>query len=72
MYKNVKAAYININKFIEDDTPVGKSSGLLGRMAGSNKNKNNQQTDEPVQRMAKLVKSIRKARTELGNATTDT
>ena len=70
-YDNVKAAYININKYIEDDKPAGKSSGLLGRMSGSDKKKD-QQGKEPIERMAKLVQRIRKARREVRNGTTST
>lgn len=70
-YDNVKAAYININKYIKDDKPAGKSSGLLGRMSGSDKKKE-QQGKEPIERMAKLVQRIRKARREVRNGTTST
>jgi len=50
----------------EDTKPVGKASGLLGRNNKDTQTKEDMQ-DNPTQRMAKIVKRIRKARMEIKN-----
>lgn len=69
MYNNVRKAYLNINNYIKNDEPkVGKTSGLLGR--GSTSRSMETPAREPIDRMAKLVDNIRKARLEIRNAST--
>lgn len=65
MYGQAKKAYTNIDNYLKEDKPMGKSSGLLGR------NKDDQPEnveDDPLARMAKVVQRIRKAREEIKNA----
>lgn len=67
MYNQAKLAYLNIDKYIDDEVkkPAGKSSGLLGR----NKDMQEAEVDtDPAARMAKVVKRIRDARKEIKNA----
>ena len=65
MYGQAKKAYLNMENYMTEEKPAGKSSGLLGR------NKEMQEgnvEDNPTARMAKIVQRIRKAREEIKNA----
>lgn len=69
MYGQAKKAYLNMENYLnseEDTKPVGKTSGLLGRNNKDTQAKEDMQ-DNPTQRMAKIVKRIRKARMEIKN-----
>lgn len=67
MYNQGMKAYYNINRMLEQEQPdkPQRSTGLLGRM--SETKQDNSKEQDPMQRVAKVVKKMRQARMELRN-----
>lgn len=61
-------AYYNINKMLEQEQPEKpqRSTGLLGRMS-DRKKEQEMPEQNPMQKIAKVVKGMREARMELKN-----
>lgn len=70
MHGQAKKSYLNILRHIDKnktkEKPPAKSTGLLGRTAGSAK-KADKGKAEPIDRVAKVVNDIRIARMEIKN-----
>ena len=68
MYNQGMKAYYNINRILEQEQPdkPQRSTGLLGRMSDSKKEQEMPEQN-PMKRIAKVVKGMREARMELRN-----